>query len=72
MTALPNRRIAADFTTVWTELDGTVAVAIAVDCGCRSVLDVTVTKSQTSGIILSSVDRALEVAFGSPRRCPTG
>jgi putative transposase len=72
VTALPNRRIAADFTTVRTELDGTVAVAIAVDCGCRSVLDVTVTKSQTSGAILASVDRAMERAFGSPEAVPDG
>jgi putative transposase len=72
VTALPNRRVAADFTTVRTELDGTVAAAIAVDCGCRSVLDVTVTKSQTSGAILSSVDRALELAFGSPDGVPDG
>ncbi len=66
----PNRRIAVDFTTVWTAEDGTVAVAIGVDCGCRSVLDVTVTKSQSSGAILASADRALQAAFGSPAEVP--
>ncbi len=71
VTALPNRWIADHFTTERTKVgdrvDGVVATGIAVDCGCRSVLDVTVTKSQSSGIILSSVDRFLELAFGS--RC---
>jgi transposase InsO family protein len=66
VTALPNRRLEAVFTTVRTEVDGTVAVAVAVDCGCRSVLDVTVTKSPTSGAILASVHHAVERAFGSP------
>ncbi len=66
----PNRRIAVDFTTVWTAEDGTVAVAIGVDCGCRSVLEVTVTKSQSSGAILASADRALRAAFGSPAEVP--
>jgi len=68
----PNRRIAVDFTTVWTAEDGTVAVAIGVDCGCRSVLDVTATKSQSSGAILASADRALQAAFGSPADVPDG
>jgi putative transposase len=47
-----------------------VAVAIGVDCGCRSVLDVTVTKSQSSSAILASADRALQAAFGSPAEVP--
>lgn len=68
----PNRRIAVDFTTVWTAEDGNVAVAIGVDCGCRSVLDVTVTKSQSSGAILASADRALQAAFGSPAEVADG
>lgn len=72
VTPLPNRRIAADFTTVSTAADGVVAVMLAVDCGCRSVLDVTVSKSQAAGPVLASVDRALEVAFGSPKNVPHG
>ena len=71
-TPQPNRRIAVDFTTVWTEQDGTVAVVIGVDSGCRSVLDVTVTKSQSSQAILASADRALQAAFGSPAEVPDG
>lgn len=72
VTPLPNRRIAADFTTVSTLADGVVAVMLAVDCGCRSVLDVTVSKSQAAGSVLASVDRALEAAFGAPKNVPHG
>jgi putative transposase len=68
----PNRRIASDFTTVWTARDGRVAIAITVDCGCRSVLDVTVSKSQASPSMLGSIDRALTHAFGSPHAVPHG
>lgn len=59
-----NRRIAADLTTVWTRNDGVVAVVITVDCGCRSVLDVTATKSQSSPAVLWPVERGLLEAFG--------
>lgn len=72
VTPLPNRRIAADFTTTNTVADGVVAVVLAVDCGCRSVLDVTVSKSQAAGPVLASVDRALEAAFGAPKNVPHG
>ena len=72
VTPLPNRRIAADFTTVSTAADGVVAIMLAVDCGCRSVLDVTVSKSQAAGSVLASVDRALEAAFGAPKNVPHG
>jgi putative transposase len=68
----PNRRIATDFTTVWTAADGLVAIAITVDCGCRSVLDVTVSKSQDAPSMLASVDNALTVAFGAPENVPDG
>lgn len=68
----PNRRLATDFTTVWTSEDGLVAVALTVDCGCRSVLDVTVSKSQDAPSMLASVDNALERAFGSPENVPAG
>lgn len=68
----PNRRFATDLTTVQTAQDGTVAVVITVDCGCRSVLDVTVTKSQEATPVLASVDRALTLAFGYPERVPHG
>lgn len=68
----PNRRFATDLTTVWTRRCGLVAVVLTVDCGCRSVLDVTATKSQESGPVLASVDRALEAAFGTPELVPEG
>jgi putative transposase len=68
----PNRRLATDFTTVWTTRDGLVAVALTVDCGCRTVLDVTVSKSQDAPSMLGSVDRALELAFGCPANVPPG
>lgn len=68
----PNRRFATDLTTVWTRQSGLVAVVLTVDCGCRSVLDVTATKSQESGPVLASVDRALEEAFSAPEHVPEG
>lgn len=68
----PNRRFASDFTTVWTAEDGLVAVALTVDCGCRSVLDVTVSKSQDSPSMLASIDNALIAAFGAPENVPDG
>lgn len=60
----PNRRIAADLTTIWTRRSGMVAVVLTVDCGCRSVLDVTATKSQRSPVILRPIERGLIEAFG--------
>jgi transposase InsO family protein len=74
VTARPNRCTAADSTALHTNADdradGTVPEATAVDCGCRSCLEVTETKSQNSGAILASVDRALELVFGSPETVP--
>jgi putative transposase len=70
--AEPNRRFATDLTTVWTRRDGLVAVTLTVDCGCRSVLDVTATVSQASGVVLGSVDRAFQAAFGAPELVPEG
>lgn len=67
----PNRRIAADFTTVWTKLDGVVAVVPTIDCGCRSVLGLVVTKDQQAPAVLKSIDEALEAAFGNPLGVPS-
>jgi putative transposase len=66
----PNRRIAADFTTVWTKVDGVVAVVPTIDCGCRSVLGLEVTKDQQAPAILASIDQALVAAFGNPLGVP--
>ena len=71
-TAEPNRRLATDLTTVWTRNDGLVAIALTVDCGCRSVLDVTATKSQESYAVLASVENSLRLAFGRPEDVPDG
>jgi putative transposase len=66
----PNRRLAADFTTVWTKLDGVVAVVPTIDCGCRSVLGMEVTKDQQAPAILASIEQALRESFGSPSAVP--
>lgn len=68
----PNRRLAADLTTVWTKLDGVVAVAPTIDCGCRSVLGLVVDKDQHAPAMLASVEAALVDAFGHPQRVPCG
>lgn len=66
----PNRRLAADFTTVWTRVDGVVAVVPTIDCGCRSILGMVVTKDQQAPAVLSSVEQALLETFGSPSLVP--
>ncbi len=66
----PNRRLAADFTTVWTKLDGVVAVVPTIDCGCRSVLGMVVTKDQQAPAILASIEQALAETFGQPSAVP--
>ena len=68
----PNRRLATDFGLVWTRREGWVCVAPTIDCGCRSVLGMVVSKSQESFVVLRSVDQALEAAFGSPAQVPEG
>lgn len=68
----PNRRFAADLTTVWTKQDGLVGVTLGVDCGCRSLLGLVVDKDQSSAAILAAIDQALEAAFSSPGYVPDG
>ena len=68
----PNRRFGGDLTTVWTKRDGWVAVVPTIDCGCRSVLGLTVTKDQHGPAVLASVEQALREAFGEPRYVPAG
>jgi len=68
----PNRRFGGDLTTVWTKKDGWVAVVPTIDCGCRSVLGLTVTKDQHGPAVLASVEEALREAFGAPRNVPAG
>jgi transposase InsO family protein len=69
---MPNRRFGGDLTTVWTKKDGWVAVVPTIDCGCRSVLGLTVTKDQHSPAVLASIEQALEEAFGEPKNVPSG
>jgi putative transposase len=66
----PNRRWATDLTTVTTADDGVVAVVPVIDCGCRSVLAVAVTKSQEAPFVLAPVRRALTAAFRSRSGVP--
>lgn len=68
----PNRRFATDLTLVWTRREGWVAVAPTIDCGCRSVLGLVVSRSQEARVVLASVDQALEAAFGAPSGVPEG
>lgn len=68
----PNRRIAGDFTTAWTRRDGVVAIVPTIDCGCRSILSLTVTKDQHGPQILASAENAFIAAFGSPENVPEG
>lgn len=69
---LPNRLWATDLTTVWTALDGLVAVVPVIDCGCRSLLELRVTKSQESPAILAAVGAALNTQFDTPADVPDG
>jgi transposase InsO family protein len=69
---MPNRRFGGDLTTVWTKKEGWVAVVPTIDCGCRSVLGLTVTKDQHSPAVLASIEQALEEAFGEPKNVPHG
>lgn len=72
ITPEPNRRWATDLTTVWTRRDGWVAVVPTIDCGCRSVLALEVTKDQSAPAILRSVDALLLERFGTPAAVPAG
>lgn len=68
----PNRRIGTDLTTVMTRQDGLVAVVPVIDNGCRSLLSLTATKSQSSVAVLAPVRQALVRAFGSMGQVPEG
>lgn len=66
----PNRRWCSDMTTVWTRKDGWVAVTPVVDCGCRSALEIGISKAQDAPAILAPVERALANVFGEPAVVP--
>lgn len=68
----PNRRIATDLTTVFTKLDGVVAIIPTIDWGCRSLLALDVTKRQDAPAVLESVREALRGSFGDPSCVPAG
>jgi putative transposase len=70
--AEPNRRIAADLTTVPTRKGGLIAVVITVDRGCRSVLNATATFPQTCTAVLGAVEMGLIEAFGHPEAVGDG
>lgn len=66
----PNRRFATDLTTVWTRREGYVAVALTIDCGCRTLLGLEVTKDQSAPAILRSIDTVLLEQFGTATAVP--
>ena len=68
----PNRRWATDLTTVWTRCEGWVAVVPTIDCGCRSVLALAVTKDQSAPAVLRSIDTLVVEQFGTPAAVPAG
>jgi transposase InsO family protein len=68
----PNRRFATDLTTVWTKREGWVAIMPTIDCGCRSILGLVVSKAQDALTVLRSVREALVAAFGTPSEVPDG
>jgi putative transposase len=68
----PNRRWATDLTTVWTRREGWVAVVPTIDCGCRSVLALAVTKDQSAPAVLRSIDTLVVEQFGTPAAVPAG
>jgi putative transposase len=68
----PNRRWSTDMTTVWTAEDGMVAVMPVIDCGCRTVLALEVSKSQEAPAVLAPVVRALREQFGDRSDVPDG
>jgi transposase InsO family protein len=72
ITELPNRRFATDMTTVWTKREGWIAITPTIDCGCRSILGLVVSKAQDALTLLSSVREALVTAFGAPSEVPEG
>lgn len=68
----PNRRWATDLTTVWTRREGWVAVALTIDCGCRTLLGLDVTKDQSAPAMLRSIDDVLRELFGEASGVPAG
>ena len=68
----PNRRWATDLTTVWTRREGWVAVVPTIDCGCRSVLALDVTKDQSAPAVLRAIDTLLGAQFGTAGAVPEG
>ena len=59
-----NRRRTTDLTTVWTAIDGTVALVPVMDGGDRVAFAIEVTKSQDSPAVPAPVEPSLEEAFG--------
>jgi putative transposase len=67
-----NRRWSIDLTTTWTQKDGLVAIVPLMDNGCRTVLDLEVTKCQEVEEVVKPLERALVREFGSPDNVPDG
>jgi transposase InsO family protein len=65
-----NRLWVTDVMKVYAQQDGMVAVVPIIDCGCRSVLALEVTKSHDAPEILAAVRHALAMESGDPRGVP--
>lgn len=68
----PNRRWATDMTLAWTRVDGWVAIMPTIDCGCRSLLGMLVSRDQDAPTLLASVRQALVAVYGTPAAVPDG
>lgn len=68
----PGRRVATDLTTAHTKKDGTVAISLAIDCGCRSILGLLVSVAQDARTVLAPVEEALRRTFADFRYIPMG
>ena len=68
----PNRRFATALTTVCTKGEGWVAIMPTIDCGCRSILGLVVSKAQDALTVISSVREELVTAFVTPSEVPDG
>jgi transposase InsO family protein len=66
----PGRRLATDLTTTHTKKDGTVAISLAIDCGCRSILGLLVSVAQDARTVLAPVEEALQRTFDDFRYIP--
>lgn len=66
----PNRRWSSDMTTTWTRQEGWVALTPVIDNGCRTLLEIGVSKAQDAPAILAPLETALQRVFEDPGAVP--